>query len=323
MAVRLTEKIHRGFVAAVGAGAFALYAWMFYAIGVSGATHHEQAKRYAKQEAAAAGNSVERECAGLVGGALRKCETEIIAASRESQRDESALQAQRDMSEWAFWLLIIGAGQLVATIIGLAFIKGTLDATRDAVREAADGTQAALIAAEAGRSANQIARDAATDSAAFARENLRIARATARDSKKTAEIRKQIERAYMGIKVGREEVKVEPLFATIRPVIVNTGKTVGFITGYCDCFTLELPETVSYEGSGLVEYPLLMVSADGGETELPETHSPEGINKFFFFGYITYDDMFGDSHINRFCYWFNLSTGLSQPAGGKEWHAWD
>lgn len=73
---------------------------------------------------------------------ISQCVTEAINTSRENQRSEQDLSAQRDMSESAWWSLSLGVLQFFATIITLGFVKLTLDATLKAVEDTGNATKA-------------------------------------------------------------------------------------------------------------------------------------------------------------------------------------
>lgn len=83
---------------------------------------------------------VRSECASRSDRAT--CEREIEEASREGQRNQKDLEAQRGMSDWAFWLLVISAFQFPATLAALVFVKRTLDATWEAVKDTGEATEA-------------------------------------------------------------------------------------------------------------------------------------------------------------------------------------
>ncbi len=74
--------------------------------------------------------------------AISQCITKAVTSSHENQRAEYDLNAQREMSQWAWWAMIIGILQFFATIITLGFIKLTLDATLKAVEETSGATDA-------------------------------------------------------------------------------------------------------------------------------------------------------------------------------------
>jgi hypothetical protein len=83
--------------------------------------------------------------------ATNQCVGDAIKASHENQRAEQDLKAQREMSDWGWWALVISGLQFLATIVTLGFIKLTLDATLEAVKDTGRATDAML-------EANQIAR---------------------------------------------------------------------------------------------------------------------------------------------------------------------
>jgi hypothetical protein len=123
-------------------------------MGVSHGTHNERSKKYSEAYAANAAKDVERGCVGLTGSDLAKCATEIVEANRESQRSESDLSAQWQAANWVLWATIIAGAQLLATAIGLVFVKRTLDATLLAVEDTGEATDAM-------REQNRIAADTA------------------------------------------------------------------------------------------------------------------------------------------------------------------
>lgn len=55
---------------------------------------------------------------------------------REEWRSERDLEAQREMANWTFYLMVISLGTLVIAAIGVVYVARTLKATRDAVDEA-------------------------------------------------------------------------------------------------------------------------------------------------------------------------------------------
>ncbi|MFN3659417.1 MAG: hypothetical protein ACK4UO_19400 [Pseudolabrys sp.] len=68
---------------------------------------------------------------------------------RGEWRSEQDLQAQWDMARWAFWSAFAALIGICVTGVGVIFVKQTLDATRQAVAEAAKGNDAARRAANA------------------------------------------------------------------------------------------------------------------------------------------------------------------------------
>lgn len=74
------------------------------------------------------------------------CLLESAIANPETQQTDQNetrdLMAQEASALWGYWLLVIAALQLIATIIGLVFIKRTLDATWKAVGDTCEATVA-------------------------------------------------------------------------------------------------------------------------------------------------------------------------------------
>lgn len=136
-------------VAVLGIGAY----WaMFYSAGFGSGYNEREAQIEAQHYATETANQIERECSAKAGEAARECIADIVKAERESQRNESDLAAQWKAADWVMWASIIAGAQLIATVIGLYYIKGTLDETRKAVEDTSEAT-------EAMREANKIARE--------------------------------------------------------------------------------------------------------------------------------------------------------------------
>ena len=67
---------------------------------------------------------------------------------RDEWRDEQDLQAQRSMAVWARWMALFSLAAVFVTAAGVWFVRDTLVATREMVREAQRGTAAANRAAD-------------------------------------------------------------------------------------------------------------------------------------------------------------------------------
>jgi hypothetical protein len=124
---------------------------MFHDMGASSSQYAANSERNAQHNAAYTAQRIENECVAGEALALRDCIAEAVDAGAEYQQGERDLEAQRGMSKWAFWLLVVAGGQLAATIIALIYLKATLDATWQAVKDTGDATDAM-------RDANEIAR---------------------------------------------------------------------------------------------------------------------------------------------------------------------
>ena len=130
-------------IAVVGIG---LYWAMFYDMGYSSGRHERKANVEAEHYASDAATEIERKCPAKPAQAARECIARIVGSERESQREESDLAAQWKAADWVMWAGILAGVQVLATIIGLYFVKRTLDATLLAVEDTSAATEAMLKA---------------------------------------------------------------------------------------------------------------------------------------------------------------------------------
>src|SRR5438309_961036 len=91
-----------------------------YFIGRSGGYYDAEANGYGAQYRAATQQRVEncfrdRQSAATAAS----CVEEAINADHEQQRSEQNLGAQRDMAQWAWWLLIVTILQTPITLVGI------------------------------------------------------------------------------------------------------------------------------------------------------------------------------------------------------------
>ncbi len=77
---------------------------------------------------------------------LRECIEESIADNYENQRYERDLQAQSEMADWAFLLLVVSSFSLFITAIGTSFLFWQITLTRKAVEDTGEATKAMLEA---------------------------------------------------------------------------------------------------------------------------------------------------------------------------------
>ncbi len=82
--------------------------------------------------------------------AAQECVASAIQASREAQRSEAELGVQRQMSDWAFWALVVaivmGFMTTAVTSLGTYLIFKQVKLSREAVEETGRATQAMLEA---------------------------------------------------------------------------------------------------------------------------------------------------------------------------------
>ncbi len=84
----------------------------------------------------------------IIDGAAPESGISNEQTKRDEWRDEEDLNAQRNMAYWAAAMFVAAVGTLIVTGIGVLYIAKTLEATRDAVREAENATKAALKSTE-------------------------------------------------------------------------------------------------------------------------------------------------------------------------------
>jgi hypothetical protein len=144
-----------GIVAAVGIVLALALAW---GLGALQGSEDERRDQTPASYAQAAKADAKRACAGRKQDAVFECVYEKVEAGQEQARGEQDLSAQQRAASANLISALMAFLTLVVSGIALWFLKGTLEATRDAVAEAGDGTKAALVAAQAGREANAIAR---------------------------------------------------------------------------------------------------------------------------------------------------------------------
>lgn len=114
-----------------GLFAVVVLAGAIFATGYSKAAHRIEAQNYASQYPADTNERIAA-CPTESVVALRKCIEEVVASAREDQRSEQDLNAQRDMAEWAWWLLVISFATLIVSGFGLLALLKTINQGQEA-----------------------------------------------------------------------------------------------------------------------------------------------------------------------------------------------
>lgn len=120
-----------------------------FLVGQDYATHRMQNQEAADRHAADTGKQISEMCLSLsTAEEIARC-VQSIQDTANVQRDaQQDLNAQQEMANWAFWMLVatcgVGITTVTVTAYGVFLIRDTLDATR--------------IAAEAANEMNEIAR---------------------------------------------------------------------------------------------------------------------------------------------------------------------
>jgi hypothetical protein len=104
------------------------------------------------------------ECSKLASAEdIRRCFERVLESAREPQRAEEDLRAQKEMAQWAYWM-VIASGFIGVTIVGIAGVgvywaKQTWDLQRAATTAATQAADAAVKASDASIEANALQRD--------------------------------------------------------------------------------------------------------------------------------------------------------------------
>ena len=250
------------------------YWWMFYSAGLSSGRHEERARIERSQYAADTAERVQNECAGGPELAALKCVTEIVDAQRESQRNESDLAAQWKAADWVFWASLIAGAQLIATVIGLFYIKRTMDATWKAVEDTSKATLEMNYANE-------------------------IARQGLEHSKKSARL---LNRPYIGFS-ELKQTWMESGLATglsLRIVLKNYGNRPATNVRFCSSTSMgkfaELPKLDWNEDDAQSShniFPGLTLESGGVRPTLGQVKELADAEMFIYFGmFIKYQDIF-------------------------------
>lgn len=114
-------------------GSFGYLAWG----ELSDKTPHRVSNYYESSKyAVSAQNRVTRTCGVVKDASFSECYIKIEQSERENHRAQKDLRAQRYMAIWASIMAIAAVATVGVTGLGLFWIKGTLDASRDAVKSA-------------------------------------------------------------------------------------------------------------------------------------------------------------------------------------------
>lgn len=215
-------------------------------------------------------------------------ETPNYSEKREQERDgrsEADLHAQRALVGLTFVQVVIGG-------FGLWMIWGTLQATRDAVREANDATKAA-----------QAALDVAEMNADFARQAVEVSKETANHQLRAYVVVDSVMAAPDGGGYITAKVRIRNRGAT--PAYKIAVKVNGWVTRFPsspvrDAGAPKQEDTISPEAlspdDSFEVFP-------GGKVEPEEMADIRaGHLAFYAFGTIAYEDFNGESRLTNFCY---------------------
>jgi hypothetical protein len=128
-----------GTILLIGFGV-SLYWAMFYSAGFGDGFSDQRAKTEASRYERDLAGDIKQACGKRSHSELPDCIAKVVATQRESIRGESDLAAQWEAARWVKLAGFAAMAQLLATIVGLYYIKGTLDETRKAVIDTGEAT---------------------------------------------------------------------------------------------------------------------------------------------------------------------------------------
>lgn len=211
----------------------------------------------------------------LAATARKPCANPVNCTGKGSEADVRAANAAEDMVDLAVWQLVFG-------VLGIYFVARTLEATRDAVREANDATRAADDA-------------------------IRVTEDTAR---------KQL-RAYLRVDIEKLEFGGPNFPTEVVLKVSNVGITPAYevvTTSWVDVWPWPLPGDRTYTGptgdgplGKSIVYPAGAMRAKTGSAGGIPRDVLVGIAdgtkiRFFVFGNTTYIDVYKVPHYTNFCY---------------------
>jgi hypothetical protein len=128
---------------------------LIYTVGLLNGEQTERRQNYPHAHAETAKQKAKRACIGADPNAVFECVIDYVEASEETANTEQDLTAQQRAAWGALIAAFAGLASVVASILGLYWIKGTLDATRDAANQATIATTAMLQQNEIAREVGQ------------------------------------------------------------------------------------------------------------------------------------------------------------------------
>jgi hypothetical protein len=133
-------------------------------------------------------------------------------------------------------------------------------------------------------------------------------------------------RAYLFIDRSDAEIKAGPQFTDLRTMLKNYGQTPAtnvLAVGWLGILNWPLPMVTNFNSKLNTLFPTKFILAQGAaapahaktiwpltEAEIKEVRGA-GAKKLVFYGFMTYDDIFGEPHTTRFC--MGLMVDVNNP----------
>ncbi|HEX6375000.1 MAG TPA: hypothetical protein VFZ91_04700 [Allosphingosinicella sp.] len=149
------EKVGPALRTLVVVAGVAFWVWMVWTISWETARDQIEANYAARDYAESTNRQIKERCIGLPSAAAAECAAVIVSASRENQRGEYDLSAQRDMARWTRIMSILAGLGLGLSMVGVGLVYVTFGETRKAAA-AAQRTYEAFVAVERPRLIPQV-----------------------------------------------------------------------------------------------------------------------------------------------------------------------
>lgn len=117
---------------------------LLYVLGILNGRESERRQHLPVAYSQSAQADARRACVGRKDDALFDCIYERVAASQEQARGEQDLSAQQRAAASALASAVVALLTLVVSVFGVWFVKQTLEATLEAVKESGDATKAMI-----------------------------------------------------------------------------------------------------------------------------------------------------------------------------------
>lgn len=120
--------------------------WWGASLGARSGYYSAQSAGYASQYPNDTDKRIEQCFTNSDIAAAKQCAQEAVTADRENQRGEHDLQAQREVADWTYYVLVISVLQIPLGVLGLIALVVTIQQGREAIRKAGESNSIALLA---------------------------------------------------------------------------------------------------------------------------------------------------------------------------------
>jgi hypothetical protein len=120
-----TKAKHLGALIALIVACF-VYTMFIWQISAQKTENRIYAERNAYHYIVATDAEIERTCVTGPPAEFASCIVQIVKSSEEAKRAEYDLQAQKDVADWSFWMLLVSGLGMLFTVAGIWFVRENL-----------------------------------------------------------------------------------------------------------------------------------------------------------------------------------------------------